>query len=355
MRTDRNNIRTAMTDHPVSSEMLLEFDSPRSLQVGHQAGGDLTSGGGEDETSLLQEQARHDEVNIEGGADSAVADGGLVEDSRAWRRCQAGRPFFGGLHPEPANSPLLLPQSVPSSGGPTWTVSAPAISKAIQTLLFRLGRTPTDEEIAQELYLSVSHYHEALTLLRDLELEISTRDVASPENSSESVVCLSDDMDSAVFLCLRSEMMRLFRDAVSSLPERELLVISLRYCEYLSDMELCLTLDIPESTLTRLSASAYLHLRARLFGSLEIDHCASGDSVRPPEGKYKREKDIGPEAHIYMSSGQERSLPTGQPWERPGLQARYTHSAQTWIAVSDEGELKPVKRTQRYELKVEGC
>jgi Sigma-70 region 3 len=334
--------------------MRLAFDSAPWVEAGSSDSSDLTSRSDEDEELSLKQRPRDDEVNIEDSV-SPMTNRGLVEESRAAQVSGRAGPFFDRLTPERADSPLLLPQSVPSSGGPRWTVSAPVISKAIQLLLFRLGRTPTDEEIAQELCLTVGHYHEALTLLRDLEFEISTRGSESVERPCESVVWLSAGMDSAVFVCLRSEMMRLFRSAVRSIPERELLVISLRYCENLSDMELCLTLDIPQSTLTQLSASAYLHLRARLFGSLETDHHAWGDSVRPPEAKYRREKDTGPEAHVYMSSGQGGCLPSGQPWERPGLQARYDHFSQAWIAVSDEGELKAVKRTQRYELRVEGC
>lgn len=354
MQENNKNTRPVTVDDQGPPWILLGFDSPNSLQVACPRDSDLTSCPSEDEELTLEAQPRHEEANIEGSIDCRAPNGGILEKPQATVSGRAG-PFFRRLTPDRADLPRLLPRAVPSSGGPNWTVSAPAISKVIQTLLFRLRRTPTDEEIAQELGLTVEHYHEALTLLRDLELEISTQGSESVEKSCESVVSLSGGVDSAVFVCLRSEMMRLFRNAVRSIPERELLVISLRYCEDLSDMDLCLTLDIPQSTLTRLSASAYLHLRARLFGSLETDHFAWGDSVRPPEAKYRREKDTGPEAHIYMSSNQERWLPTGQPWERPGLQANYSHISQTWIAVGDEGELKPVKRTQRFELRVEGC
>jgi hypothetical protein len=355
MQSDGTKIRTATTDLLGSSCMRLAFDSPPWVKVGSSGRSDLTSRSDEDEEIACEEQPRHDDPNIEGSMDCAAPGGGMLDEPRAQVSGRAG-PFFGRLNPDRADFLPLLPRAVPSSGGPNWTVSAPAISKAIQTLLFRLHRTPTDEEIAEELYLTVGHYHEALALLRDLELEISTREFASVEKSSETAVWLSGGMDSAVFLCLRSEMIRLFRNAVRSIPERELLVISLRYCENLSDMELCLTLDIPESTLTRLSASAYLHLRARLFGSLETDHYAWGDDVRPPAAKYRRQiEDTGPEADIYMASGQGGLLPTGQPWDCPGFQANYDHFSQTWIAVSVEGELKPVKRTQRYELRIEGC
>jgi hypothetical protein len=352
MKEDRNNTRPATTDQGGSSWLRVAFGSPRSIKVGDPETSDLTFGSNNEEMTL-EEQPQHDEANTQGGVDRAVPNAGILEKPQVTPG-QAG-PFFGWNNPEPVDLPLLLPQSVPSSGGPTWTISAPVISGAIQTLLHKLNRTPTDEEIAQELFITVEHYHEALTLLRDLEFEISTQGVASSEKSNEAVVRLSGGMDCAVFVCLRSEMMRLFRNAVRSIPERELLVISLRYCEDLSDMALRLTLDIPESTLTRLSASAHFHLRARVLGSLETDHYAWGDDVRPRDAKYRRKKeDTGPEADIYMASEQRGCLPTGQPWERPGLQANYSQSSQTYFAVSDEGELKPVKRSECFQLKVEG-
>jgi hypothetical protein len=79
-------------------------------------------------------------------------------------------------------------------------------------------------------------------------------------------------LEHAIFCCLRWELLRLFRNAVKRVPERERLVITLRYRADLGERKIGLTLDIEESTLTRLSASASLHLGAWLFGSRETDH-----------------------------------------------------------------------------------
>jgi hypothetical protein len=275
-------------------------------------------------------------------------------DNRQWPQFSRPGPFFNHRPPQVADAPKRLPATVPSSGGATWIVSAPEIERAIQTLLVKLKRTPTDAEIAKELRLSVGHYQEALTLLNDIEREIAIRDFSTNDGPGDAgVVWVSGGLDSAVFCCLRSEMLKLFMNAVRFLPEREGLVVSLRYCESLSDMELTVTLDIDESTLTRLNASAYLHLRARIFGSYETDYYVASDKVRPANANHKwSSKQTGPEAHVYMSGGQRGWLPRGNSWEALGSDANYDHFAQTWFSVDEDGQLRLVQREEHCELRL---
>jgi hypothetical protein len=256
-------------------------------------------------------------------------------------------PLFPHRNHDVCGTPERLPETVPASGASTWTISAPEIERAIMNLYGRLKRTPTDSEVAKELNLSLLRYHEGLILLRDLEAEI-----ASPraEGGGQEIVWVGAGNDHSVFCCLRSEILTLFRNAVRMLPERERLVITLRYWEELNDREIRLTLDIPESTLTRLSASASLHLRARLFGSRESDHC--GDEVTPAgAGREVGNKQTAREAHVYMSGGQDGWLPTGHSWESLGSNAIYDHFAQRWFFVDDCGDLKLVQRQDRHEMK----
>ena len=273
-------------------------------------------------------------------------------DSQQWPQFGPG-PFFDHRSPQAADAPRRLAAAVPSSGGASWIVSAPEIERAIRTLLITLKRTPTDVEIAKELRLSVVHYHEALTLLNDIEREIAIRDFPARDDPGDpGVVWVSGGLDSAVFCCLRSEMLNLFMNAIRLLPEREALVVSLRYCESLSDMELLLTLDINESTFTRLNASAFLHLRARIFGSHETDYYGTGDDVRPASANHERSS-TGPEAHVYMSGGQSGWLPTGHSWEQLHSDANYHHFAQTWFSIDEGGQLRLVQRKERCELRLD--
>lgn len=53
-------------------------------------------------------------------------------------------------------------------------------------------------------------------------------------------------------------------DAISSLPERERLVMTLYYYEETTMKEIGLILGVVESRISQIHASAVLHLRARL-------------------------------------------------------------------------------------------
>jgi hypothetical protein len=221
-------------------------------------------------------------------------------------------PFLPCRKPDTTDTSPRLATAVPASSVPTWTISAPEIERAIRTLIIRLKRTPTDAEIAKGLNLSVVHYHEALMLLKDLKSAIAMRDFSPKESARGSdMIWVGGGLDSASFWCLRWEILKLFRNAVRMLPERERLVMALSHCDNLSDMEILVALDISESTLTRLSASAYLHLRARLFGSYQTDHYSS--DIRPADaGCSCSDTQSGPEANIYVSASQSGWLPTGQ-------------------------------------------
>jgi len=280
---------------------------------------------------------------------AGTEDGGVVESPKV----QGPHELF--TRPSDlSDAPNRVPEQLTLSGSKTWTISVPDIEQAIQTLLATLDRTPTDDEIAQHLHISVAGYHETLGLLNDIELEIGVREVSQSKNvGGEALMSLRTGPDSAVFLCLRSEMLKLFRNAVQSLPERERLVISLRYCEDLGDKEISLALDIAESTVTRVSASAHLHLRARLFGAHDADYYVWDDDVRPADSRHRwSRKQKGPEAHVYMFGGQDGWLPVGHSWECLGPDATYEQYAQTYLFISDECELKQVRRRERRELKV---
>lgn len=296
-----------------------------------------------------EEEAEAEEPGYDGRFSIGSDDGVVVENPKV----HGPRQLFARPS-DLSGPPAQISEELPLTCSKAWSISAPDIERAIRTLNATFGRTPTDSEIAQQLHVSVAGYHEALCMLKDIELEIGIREVGQSENlGDEDLMSLRTGPDAAVFLCLRSEMLKLFRNAVCSLPERERLVISLRYCEDLGDKGISLALDIAESTVTRLSASARLHLRARLFGAHETDYYAWGDSVRPADSTRKwSTKQTGPEAHVYMFGGQDGWLPVGHSWECLGPDAEYMQYVQTYLFINDDSELKQVRRLERRELKL---
>jgi RNA polymerase sigma factor for flagellar operon FliA len=149
-----------------------------------------------------------------------------------------------------------------------------AAEEAIRVLTSRLGRTPGESEIAEEMGMGLEEYQ---SLLGDLKgLEIGTLHVEHSEDSVEEEIAyvpgrLEDD---PLFSCLRGELQEKLTNAIERLPERERLVMTLYYFEELTMREIGLALGVVESRVSQIHTSAVVHLRAALR---EIGH--SGETA----------------------------------------------------------------------------
>jgi RNA polymerase sigma factor for flagellar operon FliA len=134
----------------------------------------------------------------------------------------------------------------------------------------RLHRTPSDEEMARELELSVDEFQESL-------IKISTSTVVALDelwavsDSSGDQVSLLDtlhdpDAPDPQLLLDASELKDRLADAISALPEREKLVIALYYYENLTLREIGEVLGVTESRISQLHTKAVLRLKSRLQG-----------------------------------------------------------------------------------------
>lgn len=139
-----------------------------------------------------------------------------------------------------------------------------AIEQAMHTLTARLGRAPSEVELAQELQMELAEYQ---TLLGELKgLEIGTLHSWRNEESGEEELAYLPNRpeDDPLFRCLRGEMKQRLADAILTLPERERLVMTLYYYEELTMREIGMVLGVVESRVSQIHASAVLHLRVRL-------------------------------------------------------------------------------------------
>ena len=113
------------------------------------------------------------------------------------------------------------------------------IERAIADLESKLGRAPTDEEISAKIGIS------------EEELEDSLTDI-----SRSSIAALDE-----------TETREALADAISRLPEREKLVVTLYYYEELTLREIGEVLGVTESRVSQLHTKAILRLKARLAGA----------------------------------------------------------------------------------------
>lgn len=153
---------------------------------------------------------------------------------------------------------------------------ARAIEQAIQSLTVQFHRSPTDIEIAQKLNIPLLAYQR---LLRDLKgLEIGTLHAVRTTDSDEEelVYVPGRPEDDPLFCYLDGEMRDRLTKAINDLPERERLVMTLYYYEEETMREIGLILDVVESRVSQIHASAVLHLRARL---------AMPTTLKEPENK----------------------------------------------------------------------
>jgi RNA polymerase sigma factor for flagellar operon FliA len=139
-----------------------------------------------------------------------------------------------------------------------------AVEEAIRSLTARHGRPATEVEVAAEMHLSLAAYQQLLGELKGLE--IGTLHMERSEDSGEEELAYIPNRpeDDPLFRCLRGEMRQRLADAITDLPERERLVMTLYYYEEMTMKEIGLTLGVVESRVSQIHASAVLHLRVLL-------------------------------------------------------------------------------------------
>jgi RNA polymerase sigma factor for flagellar operon FliA len=136
------------------------------------------------------------------------------------------------------------------------------IEAAILSAEHRLHRTPSEEEIADELGLSLVDYHGWLVEIRGLNLG-RLENASSDEDSRDLLQFVSDDEESWPSRVLeRSELKKLLAEAISKMPEIEKTVLSLYYHEELTLREISRILHLHESRISQLKSQAILRLRS---------------------------------------------------------------------------------------------
>ena len=141
-----------------------------------------------------------------------------------------------------------------------------AVEEAIRSSTQRLGRAPTEPEIATEMGLSLANFQ---TLLGDLKgLEIGSLHMERTEDSGDEELSYVPGApeDDPLFRCLKGEMKQRLTDAIDDLPEKERMVLTLYYYEELTMKEIGLTLGVVESRVSQIHSAAVVRLRVALAG-----------------------------------------------------------------------------------------
>ena len=151
-----------------------------------------------------------------------------------------------------------------------------AVEEAIRVLTVRIGHAPSEPEIALELGMGLEPYQQLLGELKGLE--IGTLHMERNEDSGEEELAYVPGRpdEDPLFRCLKSEMEGRLTGAITDLPERERLVMTLYYYEEMTMREIGMALGVVESRISQIHASAVLHLRSALS-----DLSAGGKKEKP--------------------------------------------------------------------------
>jgi RNA polymerase sigma factor FliA len=149
-----------------------------------------------------------------------------------------------------------------------------AVEEAIRAVTQRVGRAPSEQEIAKELELTLTDYQLLLGDLKGLEIGSLHMERSEDSGDEELAYIPGAPEEDPLFRCLKGEMKQRLADAIDELPERERMVLTLYYYEELTMKEIGLTLGVVESRISQIHSSAVLRLRVALAGLLSRD---SGD------------------------------------------------------------------------------
>ncbi|HAA75816.1 TPA: RNA polymerase sigma factor WhiG [Candidatus Latescibacteria bacterium] len=141
------------------------------------------------------------------------------------------------------------------------------MERAIADLENKMGRSPTDQQVAETLDVSLDDLYKLLDDLSSTTL-LSLDELTYGSNDDKPVPLLdtlqSQDKSDALTDLEREEMRNLLVDSIGLLTEQERLVIALYYYEELTLKEIGQVMELSESRVSQIHTKAVLSLRGKL-------------------------------------------------------------------------------------------
>jgi RNA polymerase sigma factor FliA len=138
---------------------------------------------------------------------------------------------------------------------------AKEVSQAMRSIENRTGRDARGQEIADVLGVSIEEYHRMVESAASSRLLSYEQLADDPERSSMLPETPEDGPESVLE---EDQFREALGTAISTLPERERLVLSLYYDDELNLREIGEVLEVSESRVCQIHGQAVLRIRARL-------------------------------------------------------------------------------------------
>jgi RNA polymerase sigma factor for flagellar operon FliA len=167
------------------------------------------------------------------------------------------------------------------------------LQEATRSLATTLGRSPDDSEIAQAMDLNIEAYHQLVGDLKSLEIGSLNEERGEQHGENELVMVQAPVEDDPLFRCLQGEMREQLIERLERLPEKERLVLTLRYYEELTMKEISAILGVVESRVSQIHASAVKRLRNGFARTSKITATAKTTSASKRPAAPASAKDTG--------------------------------------------------------------
>ncbi|KQP13760.1 RNA polymerase sigma factor FliA [Pseudorhodoferax sp. Leaf267] len=138
------------------------------------------------------------------------------------------------------------------------------IERALRKVEQKLGRSPRESEIAEELGMTLADYQDLLGKVRGTQL-VYLEDMTGDDGDDSFLDRHTGDADADPMQMLRDARLRqALVDAIKSLPEREQYIMSMYYEKDLNLKEIAAVLGITESRVCQLHSQSVARLRAKM-------------------------------------------------------------------------------------------
>jgi RNA polymerase sigma factor for flagellar operon FliA len=139
------------------------------------------------------------------------------------------------------------------------------IERAINKLEQRFGRSPQEQEIADELNIPLSEYQDMLTKARGTQL-VYLEDLTGREDEDDDVLDrhVSNEDANPLNILQNQKMREALVAAIKVLPEREQFIMGMYYEQDMNLKEIAEVLKITEARVSQLHSQSVARLRSRL-------------------------------------------------------------------------------------------
>jgi len=139
------------------------------------------------------------------------------------------------------------------------------LDKAYQNLDLKLGREAKDDEVAEELGISLDEFFEIRRMSAMNFVSFEEIGLLSNEGKDDFMhLLVNSESEDPLSLAGLKEMKSSTARAIEQLNEKEKMVISLYYWDELTMKEIGKVLEITESRVSQIHSQALIHLRAKL-------------------------------------------------------------------------------------------